>query len=342
MEFQEQILNEYVAQARKIYPNLAYGTSVGSSFDDKVEFNFYNHQQVLHDTQYSPKSINKFIHYTSIDSLFSILNSKEIRLFNLNNLNDKTELKYSANQFNLELNEHQLNHFRNSYFLHSFCQYDGNHLDDFNLWRLYGQNGSGVGIVFEITNTSDKWYQMFLGQVNYDMSSESSARLIEFIQFHKSFCSNHNNFMQNIPTFILILLLFHKNSIWKIENEFRLLSHYEMESVGKGSSLIDSNCFFDNNLFHTITKNRSKTAYLTLPLSPLSEMDFAELRNAYDETQDKLFLKSIPSISITKVILGYDYSDKQLIEITELIHRICLEKAMRDINVEITHLIKQI
>lgn len=156
------LADEYVEGAKRFYPRLSFGIASGNSVDDistGEQFDFYNHQQILRNTEYFDAIPKRHIHYTTLDSLFNILNSKELRFYNLKALHDGQELSYAINEFGLKINQEQIENFKNSWFVHSFCEYNND--DDFNMWRLYGQNGNGVGIVYEIPNVNDKWYQFF-------------------------------------------------------------------------------------------------------------------------------------------------------------------------------------
>jgi hypothetical protein len=110
-----------------------------------------------------------FIHYTSLDALMNILNTKEIRIYNCQNLNDKSELKYAAKEFGIKLCKYDLDKFRRELFIFSASSYSADlSNDDFNLWRLYGNSGFGAGIVFGIENFEDNWDNTFFGKVSYD------------------------------------------------------------------------------------------------------------------------------------------------------------------------------
>jgi len=311
--------DEYIEGAKKFYPLLSFGMKRGISINDVSQgeqFDFYNHQQILTNTDYFDGKPKRFIHYTSMDALFNILNSKEIRLYNLQALNDGQELNYAINQFGLTINNSEIENFKTSLFVHSLCEYNDD--DDFNMWRLYGQNGNGVGIIYEIPNISDKWYQFFLGRVIYDVNAESSKLLKAFIEFHNSFVNKHPSFIDNIPTIIPVFLLFHKNSIWSVEKEHRLFTYVRFEKDSLEIHDMASNFHLEEYLCHSFGSNRKENAYLRMPLMPYSKNDFAKFRL----NDEQKFLKTKPNITISKVILGYNNSDKLFEEINYLIFRL--------------------
>jgi hypothetical protein len=295
------------------------GLCRGTSIDDVSQgeqFDFYNHQQVLRNTEYFDGKPKRFIHYTTLDVLFNVLNSKELRFYNLKALNDGQELNYAINELGLKINEPQINHFKTSLFVHSLCEYNDD--DDFNMWRLYGRNGNGVGIIYEITNVDDKWYQFFLGKVIYDTNSESSKLLKAFIAYHNSFVIEHPSFSDNIPTIIPTFLLFHKNSIWSVEKEYRMFIYLSYDKDFLDVHDLSANFYFEDYLCHSIGSDRKENAYLRMPLLPFTTNDFAKYRSNNDEK----FLKTIPNINIVKIILGYNYTEKDVEEIGYLIYRL--------------------
>lgn len=333
------LTDKYVEGAKKFYPKLSFGMSGGTSIDDVSlgeQFNFYNHQQILRDTEYFDGKPRRFIHYTSMDSLFNILNSKELRFYNLKGLNDGQELSYAIHEFGLIINEKEIENFKASLFVHSLCEY--NEDDDFNMWRLYGQNGNGVGIIYEIPNTNDKWYQFFLGKVIYDKESKSSQLLKAFIDYHNRFVSEHPDFIDNIPTIIPSFLLFHKNPIWSVEKEHRLFTylHYDKDTLDmRGFS---SNFFFEEYLCHSFGSNKKENAFLRMPIRPYRIDDFKKFR----DTEEEKFLKTLPEITLSKVLLGYNYSEKDLKEIGYLIYRLSQKIFGRHIMTELSPLSKYI
>lgn len=86
-------VNEYIQGAQNFYPILNLRQVNGTK--DNFSFEFNNSRKAINTTDYAAINHRNFIHYTSIKSLFSIINNKEIRLYNLHNLNDPKELNYA-------------------------------------------------------------------------------------------------------------------------------------------------------------------------------------------------------------------------------------------------------
>jgi hypothetical protein len=251
-------------------------------------------------------------------------------------LNDGQELSYSIHDFGLIINEQEIENFKASLFVHSLCEYSDN--DDFNMWRLYGQNGNGVGLDYEISNIQDKWYQFFLGKVIYDKESPSSQLLKAFIDYHNSFVIEHPSFIDNIPTIIPSFLLFHKNPIWSVEKEHRLFTylHYDKDTLDIRG--VSSNFYFEEYLCHSFGYNKKENAFLRMPLRPYKNHDFGK----YRKDEEAKFLKTLPDIKLSKVVLGYNYSEKDLHEIGYLVYKLSLKVFGRHIMTHLSPLSKYI
>ena len=63
-----------------------------------------NNDSIIKQT-YSINEEKYFIHYTSIDGLFGILNSCQLRLYNLFTLNDPFELQFALSNIGIKLTE---------------------------------------------------------------------------------------------------------------------------------------------------------------------------------------------------------------------------------------------
>ena len=94
------------------------------------------------------KSSESIYHYTSIDTLYKILESNELRLTEWKCTNDKKEIKHGlqlANEFNndnLDI-EHIIN--KNNYFITSFSY----EINKVTLFDRYADNAKGVAIEFD-------------------------------------------------------------------------------------------------------------------------------------------------------------------------------------------------
>ena len=90
-----------------------------------------------------------FVHYSNVAALNSMLQEKSLRLYNLHNLNDPREFTFASKVFDLD--NRLIEDAKDNIFLISFCKRGilANSTQEFNMWRLYGQNGKGVLLYFQ-------------------------------------------------------------------------------------------------------------------------------------------------------------------------------------------------
>ncbi|MFY8069525.1 MAG: DUF2971 domain-containing protein [Flavobacterium sp.] len=280
------------------------------------------------------KNSGDFIHYTSLESVLNILNTKQLRLYNCQNLNDKLEVKYAVKEFGLQIPEDDLETFRQQLFVFSASTYDINlKNDDFNLWRLYGNSGLGAAIVFGIENFSDDWESLFFGKISYELDVNIYEDFKKFIKIHQDF-NNEYALFENIPSIIPIIALHFKNKIWSIENEIRLIAHcpfdkYSLETIHYESG----NSYLTNTIKHTLNRSGEKVAYVSLPLNLKEERDRIS-KIIREEEATNTFLKCIPHLKIKKIIIGHEVSAKSFVEVQSILHQVISKELGYNIAIE--------
>jgi len=309
---------EYFKLVSQIFPELGISTSssfYNSDFPISAEIELSNQSEAFKNKfKYS----GSFIHYTSLDSLISIINSQEIRLFNCQNLNDKLELKYAVKELGISITEAELELQRQNFFIFSACEYDLNlNNDDFNLWRLYSNSGFGAAVVFEIENLSDNWDNIFYGKVSYGIDDDRNKDLIKFIDLHQRFNEKYKLF-ENIPSIIPAIGLHFKNKIWNIENEIRLIAFCPFDKHSLEIKAFEAgNAYLSTTLKHTINKSGKQAAYVTLPLN-IDKLKQEYLRKA-DESTVIDFLKTIPHLKIKRIIMGHKIPPETFVAIEHIL-----------------------
>lgn len=291
-EFDNKILSdEFAEKLALIYPNFEFLYSHGSSYNGDVHsagYEFKISQNLLDKTDYELKAGQRLIHYTSVESAFAILNSKKLRLYNLFNLNDGKEFEYLLREKGIQISDNDIFKMKSQLFISSFCLYDENAKDDFNMWRLYGKEGAGLAIVFEILNPVHNWTNFLIGKVNYDLLSNSGERLKDAMVLLQEYL-NKGMVLDRMPKVLAAYLLFHKHARWSIEQEYRLLTYAELES--------ESLDLFDiygqhSKLDVEVWPSRSNQRVISLSLP---------IVNKYDTYLDNTY----PRLRISKIILGY-------------------------------------
>ncbi len=97
MNYRDRLIEDYIKGSQVFYPELQFGEvfSMYSGLEPTSgKFEFSNQGAAIK-SNYSINDHRYFIHYTSLQSLFAIINSTDLRLSNLYNLNDPLEFKYS-------------------------------------------------------------------------------------------------------------------------------------------------------------------------------------------------------------------------------------------------------
>jgi hypothetical protein len=305
----EKIFEEFL---KKEIPNIIFPSLRGSYLGNLkiVSYSISKKNWQLSKSDYFYINKLKFIHFTSLDALVSILNNKCLRLSNLNKLDDPNEFLFASQSINIS--ENHKNDAKENTFIMSMCESsiisNKNSITEFNMWRLYGANGLGVAIELDYNNNNPiEWHGFNLSKVFY------GGDKIEKFNKIALFLEELNKDLPRLEVDLSQLYCFHKSELYKPEKEVRLLFDYRNLSSIKGPMIEDSN----NNkllfpvIYHDFSKpniQNNKIKYLELPVY---------------SAKDKLLHKSkniaIPKIS--KIIFGYklkdDYKDiiKELIKI---------------------------
>jgi len=314
------LVDEYILRAKKFFPELDFSalfSLYGGNEPLSGTFEFGNQDKAIKNSNYGFKSTATFIHYTSVDSLFNILNSKNLRLYNLNNLNDPNELRFALSKTGITKDMINIPFYQRSMFLTSFCSYDmEKHNEDYNMWRLYGHDGNGVGLVFQIENISDKWNDVYFGKVHYGDSNITFENLKAFIAFHHEF-NNENKILQNYPHWIPIMCMLHKNEVWQIENEYRLFAFCPFDEYSFKSSPHIKNTLMYNDINHNINNKAKRTAYTSIPLNIEEKRQEYSQKLKHIEGGFESLLSSFPHFKLKRIILGYNLNNNLSFDISD-------------------------
>lgn len=299
----------YITRAREFFPDFDISSSFAlysGDLDSPTSAKVSVKTKTLNHHGIGVKNI-ELAHYTSVDSFFNIINSKNVRLYNCNNLNDTTELIYATKKYELPLTEKEIADFRREHFVLSTCKLEDGKEEDFNMWRLYGHNGKGVCIHFETEPEFSNWTGIIGNEVSY-IDNLISSKISAFFNFHYSFQDEHKIF-QNTPNFIPLLLLFNKEKIWSIENEFRIIASCPFDEYNSRIKPMIGNSYspwLSKTLKHSVNSSGNTVSYLELPI---------EIDPKANKTVDVLgkqinVADRFPRLKIKRVILGYDVSEK--------------------------------
>jgi len=181
--------------------------------------------RLLKDTEYLLNGTRKILHFTSLQTLYSIINEGNLRLYNLHNSNDPTEYRYAASFleeiYKLQGFSHAeyielLNHTKQYSYIFS-CT-DISNVKNIDFWDKYGDKQKGVAIEFEIINNPSEWEFFYFAKVKYSQSDIFSELSSNWESIQRK--NNHITYKINLNQ----LLSFHKSENWAKEEEIRLLT----------------------------------------------------------------------------------------------------------------------
>lgn len=300
--------------------------SIPSSY--QADINISNN--LLRGSIHEVKSDVRLIHYTSVQSLFEIVNSKKLRLFNARAMNDPLEMYNMLADFEFFTPELIKSKTENVFFT-SFCEYEDSdkNNESFSMWRNYAQNGSGVGIVFKLGNhdIENRWIDYALGKVSYQKASGSKNNVREFFRQLEALKQTEKFSIDEVPNVVYQLAALHKSEIWSEEKEVRLFKFLDWDKHDWFYSE-KTNFDYPEEIRAMMVGNTIKY-YIELDLDNQARLNQAK---ALKEKHDKIKDKSItftpervfdiyPSLSIKKVIFGYGLEKNMKYKIFENINR---------------------
>ena len=240
----------------------------------------------LNNTKYLNKTDTVLIHFTSLEALFSIINEKSIRMYNMNISNDSKEYAYAFKTFKPlynfkglkdEVINNYLSNIKSNLFYLSLTS--RSNLDKNELWKKYGKNHQGVAIEFTINNDLFDWQNFYLSNVHYGNNLDFKKVKIAWQSIIDKFPIN--NFKLDINSLLALnKSKGTKNNNWEEEKEIRLiLNHY---SINSPIAMESDNYIFDD--FRT-DKNRFnkdikyfKLPLFTEPVNPSLKQEFPHIK----------------------------------------------------------------
>lgn len=274
----EKPYQQYQDLLNKYFPTMPFWNTgyAGNQFNGSL----YEHNIAYKDSIYYYTGEKRFIHWTNLSSLLSMINSKEIRLYNLLNSNDEREF-YSAGE-ELGVNPLYIEHAKANSYVFSFCE--KNELNNAKIWNEYGRKYEGVAIEFSIQGDVDEWKKYMLSKMQYGTpdSFRQFASELELLRNTYNISTDRLNMDRIIG--------FYKDDLYSEEKEVRLIAFNPLE----GDDYI-----FKRNMDFKIDKanNTSKISnYITIPLYTEKR---SWGRSEYIEPD-----KQVPQIKFEKIYIG--------------------------------------
>jgi hypothetical protein len=288
LELIEQITSEFETILREGIPRewISHGGSSGPSFYSSLTENNANYKG----SRYFYDGHLKFVHWTSVTNLLSIINNREFRLYNLQNSEDPSEFKFAADA--LSISSEQIDHSKDYLFTLSFCKQD--YITNDFLWTTYGKNTSGVAIEFEITNDPSQWTGFMLSNVYYELPDN-------FITLRDRLAKLKEKYPM-IETKIDLgkLIGFHKSDKYNKENEVRLSVYFPYNDIEEYWKYCNTEFRFD--------PDRPRiTNYMGLPLWVNNESAYVKSERKHLDRRQILeegFFETRPQIKIKQLYFG--------------------------------------
>ena len=293
----------YIKQAKEFFPEIAFRSS-SSFFNPEAEDKPKSGKVELRGSFLNKAALKngpvEFIHYTNLTSAMNILNTGVVRLYNCLNLNDPSEINYLLDQSPIKFDDKEIEKYKREHFILSGSIFKSEVDEDYNMWRLYGDAGNGIGIVFEIDDKIDNWRNVYLQNISYGKINNDTSK---FLKFHAEFDEKYKLF-QNKPDILSLLSTGVKNEIWSIEKEFRVVirTPFNKDSLQATDTNLSSNSLIYETLKHELKPNGKMVSFVELPLSLSkynSETVEMPLTKRVVNTQDY-----VPNLKIKKIILG--------------------------------------
>lgn len=265
----------------------------------------------------------RFVHFTSIRSLFSILNERGLRMYDVTHANDPNEIAYWLKSFeedtsifrddeveslNRKLGEYRIRFghqdpeilaleakirrterfqsIRRTTATLSMCRPDvlGGE-NALNLWRLYGDGGKGCAIELEIGEPQDP--RFVLGNVVYDVLEDKKGE--QFKEAHRAFEVKYGEVP--IEQVLATPACLHKSPLYRIEQEVRLV---------RLGSYVESTRPDESDFRFEVNSRNALVRYRLLPL----------------------FGGAAPPIRLKRIQFGFGVPDKQFNELRDHINQI--------------------
>ena len=214
-------------------------------------------------------------HYTSLDAIYKIFQSKELWFSHYKFLNDPQEIIFGINAIRALINGHDIfkyvdldeifNKVRNDLDKYPiFILSTSKEKDSLSQWFLYGDDGKGVAInlsrfllnrlINTITFKQYLYYPVsyyhlteYFNEKEYEKKNSGCDNLEKCLNdclnlLYDNFDSERNDFFKElIIRLILIYSATIKNSFYKSENEFRIVLFVEQDNKNIDSLVINNN-----------------------------------------------------------------------------------------------------
>lgn len=290
----EQFISEVVR--KNLLPNAKFGSAFAMGTAETERFSYSNVRLSnsfgnYRKSNYFFGGTYKFIHYTTVPKLLSIIRDKKIRLYDLRAMDDKDEFDFGHKVLNKK-SSYDAKEAKKRIFCLSMCKYELEEKEQsLNMWRQFGLDGHGVGMVLEFSKSHrTNWMHYILSQIHY--GELPLKKLYKTCEAYASFSEKNNFPVPNFDEFFYKLFCFHKQHIYKDEKEIRLIYNSGFGALDPTKGIADLNSKLKKSSYHEL------------------ELEWDRWKMLPDEHQARA--KTLhPYVTIDKIIWGYRISNSE-------------------------------
>lgn len=259
----------------------------------------------------------EFIHFTTLQGLENILRSKKLRLFDLQSMDDKEEFKVTTEFLEKELHNETLTEIKSNLFCLSMCERKVESEEtSLGLWRCYGDNGNGVGLVLSFDPKGYKtWERYMLSRVFYDDASYDKLKAV--IKKYTDYEANNDWTIRDFYRNLYRYFAFHKRNIYRDEREVRVLYNNNLSTNEREQTEVNWG----------LKRSGKICRFVELDLEwKWSAEDIKFIRK-----QGASPVSVVPHIRIEEIIFGYRITKDQGWDIAEVLEKMMAKLKYRPI-----------
>jgi len=275
----------------------------GDSLEETLNFNAHiSTENIFQDSIYELKDVESFIHFTSLQGIFSVLNSGYFRMSEFGHLEDKREILYGASVFGVDpifnFNYKSIEDLKRNIFCFSSCIANENTKKNNYMWHIYANKRNGGFIEFEMNPWNPFFYN--IGKVLY--GKKGLAPLESLKDRAIDFYNKNNFFPERFIELMLDVQALHKSEKYSSEEEIRII--YKIEDNPFGD--IDT-------VYRDINSQNELKKFNKLYIDTRNPY----LKNKNPEQSVRSILYYYPSIKIKNITLGIDIHSRDKREILD-------------------------
>jgi hypothetical protein len=312
---------------KQVFPNARFASNSMFGSPDVAPNSFngiLSPENLFKDTLYEYKGNGKFIHFTSLLALNSILDKGWLRMSEFRNLIDQNELLYASKVFTdnplFTPQIETLNNIKENIFCLSACEANSETETDLYLWEVYGNKGKGVFIEYEFSDP--KPYHHIFGKVRY--GDLELAQLRNLKSLFEQFRYNNNNFSPG--KFIELIIeaqAFHKSDKYSLEKEVRMLLRVDKQQYEEHKDL---------KIYQDINSNQEIRYFSKLFLK--GRHSFLTRENIENIGLENI-IRITPQVEIRKIVIGYNVSIENKVDIMFFLQKV---KKSHNYDFELWHI----